>query len=61
MASVGKRYGDKLPLLAILALSSALSVAMLAARIWYSGQITYVFLQWNLFLAWIPLFSALAL
>lgn len=61
MASVGNRYGDKLPLLAILVLSSTLSVAMLAARIWYSGQITYVFLQWNLFLAWVPLFSALAL
>ena len=34
---------------------------MLGARIWYSGYITYSFLQWNLFLAWIPLFSALGL
>ena len=54
-------YQDKLPLLAILVLSSGLSVAMLVARIWYSGHITYSFLQWNLFLAWIPLFSALGL
>jgi len=34
---------------------------MLAARIWYSGYITYRFLQWNLLLAWIPLFCALGL
>ena len=54
-------YRDKLPLLAILVLSSGLSIAMLGARIWYSGYITYSFLQWNLFLAWIPLFSALGL
>jgi uncharacterized membrane protein len=54
-------YRDKLPLLAILVLSSGLSAAMLAARIWYSGTTTYTFLQWNLFLAWVPLFSALGL
>jgi uncharacterized membrane protein len=55
------QYRDKLPLLAILALSSGLSIAMLGARVWYSGHITYSFLQWNLLLAWIPLFSALGL
>lgn len=54
-------YWEKLPLLAILALSSGLSIAMLAARIWYSDHYTYSFLQWNLFLAWIPLFSALGM
>ena len=54
-------YRDKLPLLAILILSSGLSAAMLVARVWYSGTITYVFLQWNLFLAWVPLFCALGL
>lgn len=54
-------YWDKLPLLAILVLSSGLSIAMLAARVWYSGHTTYSFLQWNLFLAWIPLFSAMGM
>ncbi|MEZ4677591.1 MAG: DUF1361 domain-containing protein [Caldilineaceae bacterium] len=52
-------YHDKLPLLAILLLSSGLSIAMLSARVWYSGYTTYSFLIWNLFLAWIPLCSAL--
>ena len=61
MARRLQQYRDKLPLLAILVLSSGLSIAMLGARIWYSGHITYSFLQWNLFLAWIPLFSALGL
>jgi uncharacterized membrane protein len=45
-----------------LALASALPVAMLFARILYTGRITYGFLLWNLFLAWLPLlFAYLAL
>ena len=28
--------------------------AMLLSRIWYSGSLRYVFLLWNLFLAWVP-------
>lgn len=43
-----------------LILSSALSMGLLAMRMLYSGQITYRFLNWNLFLAWIPLGLALA-
>jgi len=54
-------YRDKLSLFLILALSSGLSVAMLAARLWYSGSGIYAFLVWNLFLAWVPLFSAVGL
>ena len=42
-------------------LASAVSVATVVARVVYSGQGTYVFLIWNLILAWIPLlFSFLA-
>jgi len=33
-------------------------VAMLFARIFYSRDISYTFLLWNLFLAWIPFFLA---
>jgi uncharacterized membrane protein len=48
------------PLLAILTLSSLLSVVLFLLRYSYAGRETYYFLNWNLFLAWIPLFFALA-
>ncbi len=35
------------------------STAMVAARFIISGQLLHVFLLWNLFLAWLPLFLAL--
>lgn len=54
-------FGNQLSLLTILVLSSSLSVTMVAARVLYSGAGTYTFLVWNLFLAWVPLFSALGL
>jgi uncharacterized membrane protein len=41
-----------------LVLLSAFSLALFAARFLYSGQITYIFLLWNLFLAWMPLVFA---
>lgn len=48
-------------ILIALALCSAASVGMVALRIGYTGQRTYAFMAWNLFLAWIPLgLSALA-
>ena len=49
------------PPLFALAVSSAMSVALLAFRIYYSETITFYFLVWNLFLAWIPLLFALAM
>jgi uncharacterized membrane protein len=45
------------PFLTLLLLS-AFSLALYAARFLYSGQITYIFLLWNLFLAWMPLVFA---
>ncbi|RIK41415.1 MAG: DUF1361 domain-containing protein [Chloroflexi bacterium] len=53
--------GDMVLLVAALALSSLMSVALVAFRIYYSDSRSYIFLAWNLFLAWVPLLSALAL
>ena len=50
-----QRYGYLLPLV----LASMLSGAMLLVRIDRSGQIGYIFLLWNLFLAWLPLIFSL--
>lgn len=44
----------------VLAASSALSVILVLLRIAYSDNITYIFLNWNLFLAWIPFVCAAA-
>lgn len=37
-----------------LVLSSALAITLLAARVHQSHSLMYVFLVWNLFLAWVP-------
>lgn len=37
-----------------LVLSSALSVVMFLARAWYTESFVFFFLNWNLFLAWVP-------
>jgi uncharacterized membrane protein len=44
----------KLRIVAALMLASGLSVLMLCVRIYYAGRLTYIFLAWNLFLAWLP-------
>ena len=38
--------------------ASALPVFLLMARVFYTGRITYIFLIWSLFLAWLPLLFA---
>src|SRR2546422_11644248 len=46
------------PVLA-LTFASGVSVALVLARIVWTGNIRYGFLVWNLFLAWLPLVFAL--
>jgi uncharacterized membrane protein len=48
-------------LLVALGLCSSLSVALLTARVAGTGTLAYSFLVWNLFLAWVPFFLAVAL
>jgi uncharacterized membrane protein len=50
-----------LMLFGVLALSSGLSLTLWLARMVYSDSRTYFFLNWNLFLAWVPLALALLL
>jgi uncharacterized membrane protein len=48
-------------LIKTMAISSAMSVMLLFLRIQWSGSLFYIFLVWNLFLAWIPFLCSLAL
>jgi len=54
------RYKSTLAVVTALALASGLRAAMYAARVIYTGYFHYFFMPWNLFLAWIPLWFALA-
>ncbi|WP_205509409.1 DUF1361 domain-containing protein [Longitalea arenae] len=38
----------------MLALSMAFSIALVLARIVYTDRFTFIFMNWNLFLAWLP-------
>ena len=49
-----------IPILLALTLASFLGVALIAVRWLYSGQPAYLFLIWNLFLAWLPQDETLA-
>lgn len=46
-------------LLAALVFTSSLAVAIWFVRFVYSGSISFIFLLWNLFLAWLPVLFAL--
>ena len=43
-----------------LALSTLLGFAFLAGRVYLTRHLTFSFLLWNLFLAWIPYLASLA-
>jgi uncharacterized membrane protein len=51
----------KTNLIKSLAVSTALSIFLLFFRIQWSGTLFYVFLVWNLFLAWIPFICSVLL
>src|SRR5689334_14731206 len=38
----------------MLTLSMAFSAALVVARVAYTGRMTFIWLLWNLFLAWLP-------
>jgi uncharacterized membrane protein len=44
-----------------LVLSSSLAMVLLAARVMWTGERDYLFLVWNLFLAWVPYAGTVAL
>ena len=55
------RYRESLLLGAVLVVSSVVALGVLALRIAYTGAAGYSFMVWNLFLAWIPLWLAVAI
>ncbi|MEL6654277.1 MAG: DUF1361 domain-containing protein, partial [Bacteroidota bacterium] len=52
-ASESLRQGP-LPAFLFYGLLSTLAGGLLMYRMWISGNITFLFLGWNLFLAWVP-------
>lgn len=60
-SSKWQALGPQMSLLLVLSASSALSILIWVMRVFYSGRYSFMFLVWNLFLAWVPLFCALAL
>ena len=54
-------HRDRLPLAMVLIASSCAGLALVAFRLYYSGNVAYAFMPWNLFLAWVPLWLAVAL
>jgi len=57
--AVQRRPDRQYPLILALAFATAVCAGLLALRMAYTRGITYFFLLWNLFLAWLPLLSAL--
>lgn len=51
----------KHPLLKILGIFSLLCISMVLFRIMYADSLRYLWMIWNLFLAWVPLFFVLVL
>ena len=55
------RHRERLFVAAVLLLSSAAGLTLLALRFLYSGNAGYGFMRWNLFLAWVPLVLSLGI
>jgi uncharacterized membrane protein len=60
LAQFVRPHRSRIPLLAALVLASAMSTLLIVARVLHTGRLTYVFLVYNLVLAWIPLGLAVA-
>jgi uncharacterized membrane protein len=58
LLQIALRRETALPVIALI-LASIFSVALVVARVVWTGNIKYAFLVWNLFLAWLPLVFAL--
>ncbi len=54
LRSVLRAHKYKVGVFGLLAIASAICIALVAARILYAGTLGYTNLVWNLFLAWIP-------
>jgi uncharacterized membrane protein len=52
---------DKRFLLKIMLASSVMSMVMLSFRMYMTGSPSYIFLAWNLFLAWVPFLCAMCI
>jgi len=55
-----RSWKQKVGIFAALMFSSAVCLALYVVRVVYTGELTHFFLNWNLFLAWIPLLCAVA-
>ena len=55
------RYREGLVLAPVLVVSSVVALGVLGLRFAYTGTAGYSFMIWNLFLAWIPLWLAVAI
>ena len=47
--------------LVVLAVASAFCGALALTRVFYSGRLAFIWLGWNLILAWVPLLLALVI
>lgn len=53
-----QRWSNSAKFWLVLIGTSLLATSLVVARVFYTGRITFVFLLWNLFLAWLPVLFA---